>query len=100
MPAFNVEVPHKLGQQEARQRLEGFVDRARQLYKDQISELNGEWTGDTLNFYMVTYGFKITGVLEVLEELVRLSGQLPFAAVAFRGKIEKSFATELERALR
>jgi len=100
MPAFKVEVPHQLGREEARKRLEGFVARARELYKDQISELNGEWSDDTLNFYMVTYGFKITGVLEVLEELVRLSGQLPFAAVAFRGKIERSFATELERALR
>ena len=99
MPAFKVEVPHQLGREQSRQRLEGFVARARQVYKDQISELNGDWDGDKLNFYMVTYGFKITGALEVFEDLVRLSGQLPIAAVAFRGKIEKSFATELQRAL-
>ena len=99
MPAFKVEVPNQLGRAEARKRLEDFVARARQIYKDQISELDGQWAEDVLNFHMVTYGFKITGTLEVLEDLVRLSGQLPFAAVAFRGKIEKSFAKELERAL-
>ena len=99
MPAFKVEVPHQIGRAAARQRLENFVAKAREHYKDQISELNGDWTDDVLNFYMVTYGFKISGALEILDSLVRLSGQLPFAAVAFRGKIEKSFATALEKAL-
>jgi hypothetical protein len=99
MPAFNVEVPHQLGQQSARQRLEHFIQKATETYKDQISELEGNWNDDTLDFRITTYGFKISGKLEVMENLVRLSGQLPFAAIAFRGKIEKAFASELNRAL-
>lgn len=99
MPSFNTEVPHNLSREEAKKRLENFLQRAAQLYKDQVSELSGEWVGDTLNFLITTYGFKITGALAVEDQLVRLSGNLPFAAVAFRGKIEKSFASELQRAL-
>jgi putative polyhydroxyalkanoate system protein len=99
MPAFNVEVPHQLGREEARQRLEHFVRKATEMYKDQVSDLKGEWSGDTLNFAITTYGFKISGALEVQDTLVRLSGTLPFVAMAFRGKIEKSFASELQRAL-
>ncbi|SRR5690606_29141147 len=99
MPSFSTEVPHSLGREEAKQRLENFLQRAAQMYKDQVSELQGEWTGDTLNFHITTYGFKISGALTVEDNLVRLTGNLPFAAVAFRGKIEKSFAAELQRAL-
>ncbi len=99
MPSFQVEVPHQLGREKAKQRLQGFLDRARELYKNQVSELSGSWTDDTLEFLMATYGFKITGKLAVEEDKVKLAGQLPFAAVAFRGKIESSFATELKRAL-
>jgi putative polyhydroxyalkanoate system protein len=100
MPSFNTEVSHSLGKEQARQRLESFLDRAAQVYKDQIGELTGEWSGDTLNFKMTTYGIAINGNLAVEEETVRIQGQLPFAAVAFRGKIEKGFAKEIERALR
>ena len=99
MPSFNTEVSHSLGKEKAKQRLESFLDRAAQVYKDQVSELRGEWSGDTLNFHMTTYGFTISGDLAVEEESVKMQGQLPFAAVAFRGKIEKSFAKELQRAL-
>src|SRR5688572_16378235 len=87
MPSFSTEVNHNLGREGAKERLQNFLDRARKVYKDQVSDLSGEWSGDILNFVMTTYGFKINGELVVEEALVRLSGQLPFAAVAFRGKI-------------
>lgn len=99
MPSFNTEVPHNLSREEAKKRLQNFLQRAAEVYKDQVSELKGEWVEDTLNFAITTYGFKISGALAVEDHLVRLSGNLPFAAVAFRGKIEKSFASELQRAL-
>jgi putative polyhydroxyalkanoate system protein len=100
MPSFNTEVMHSLGREQAKQRLESFLQRAAEHYKDQVRELTGEWSGDTLNFRMKTYGFQITGDLHVEDELVRMDGQLPFAAIAFRGKIENSFQKELQRALK
>jgi hypothetical protein len=99
MPSFSTEVAHSLGRETAKKRLESFLGRAAEVYKDQVRELSGEWDGDTLNFQMRTYGFQITGDLLVEEERVKMDGQLPFAAVAFRGKIEKSFAKELQRML-
>ena len=99
MPAFNAEVPHQLGQEEAVSRLKGFVERVQEHYKDQVSEMSGEWTDNTLDFALKTYGFKISGKLQVEEDRARLDGQLPFAAVAFKGKIQQSIAKELERAL-
>lgn len=99
MPAFNVEVSHTLGQDTAFQRLEGFVDKVRQHYRDQVSSVEGAWSGNVLDFSMVSYGFTLSGKLTIEETRVLLQGQLPFAAIAFRGKIEQSFASALRKAV-
>lgn len=99
MPSFNTDVPHQLGQQEALARLKSFLDSVREKFKDQISHLDGQWVENALDFALTTYGFKISGNLSVEETVVRLTGQLPFAALAFRGKIEQSFAKEIQKVL-
>jgi len=99
MPAFSIEVPHSLGEQVAVEKLKGFLDGVHEKFKDQISSIEGEWTGNVLNFSFTTYGFSIGGTMTVEESVVRLEGQLPFAAVAFRGKIEESIRKEMQNAL-
>ena len=42
----------------------------------------------------------VDGILTVEDQLARLSGNLPFAALAFRGKIEQSIKDELAKLLR
>jgi len=99
MPAFSTEVPHPLSQDEATERLKEFLERVAERYKDQVSQLSGEWQENVLNFNLTTYGFTVSGTLTVEEKVARLQGQLPFAAVPFRGKIEHGIAQELEKAL-
>ncbi|MAV36647.1 MAG: hypothetical protein CMJ59_14470 [Planctomycetaceae bacterium] len=99
MPAFNAETPHVLGQSEAVERLKSFVDNIREQFKEQVSEMNGEWDDSSLQFSLTTYGFTITGTLNVEDNRVHVDGQLPFAAVAFRGKIQQAIEQELSRAL-
>ena len=99
MPGFSTEVPHQLGRDEATERLKNFVERVREHYKDQVSNLQGEWVDHTLEITFTTYGFGIEALVEVLDDVVKLTGKLPFAAVAFRGKIEQSIASELKKVL-
>lgn len=99
MPGFGSEVEHQLGQEAAIECLKTFLDRVRERYKDQVSKLDGEWSENVLDFSLTTYGFTIDGTLTVEDQLVTLKGTLPFAAIAFRGKIESSIASELEKAL-
>ncbi len=99
MPAFNAEVPHTIGQEDATKRLKRFLDLVAEHYKDQVSALEGNWVDNVLQFSLTTYGFTISGDLVVEEEIVKLDGQLPFAAVPFKGKIQQSIVSELERAL-
>ncbi len=99
MPNFSTEVPHELGQEQASVRLRGLLEKVRQRYQDQVGALQEEWQDNVLNFSFKTYGFLISGALTVEPDLVKLDGTLPFAAVAFRGKIEQSIRNELEKVL-
>ena len=99
MPGFNTEVPHQLGKEPAKERLKGFLDNVRTQYKDQVSNLQESWEGDTLKYSFKTYGFTISGDLLVQEDVIQMTGKLPIAAMAFRGKIEQSIRSELEKLL-
>ena len=99
MPGFSTEVPHQLGQDGARERLKSFLDKISEKYKDQISDLTGDWTGNTLNYAFSTFGIKIDGSLDVEADKVSMKGNLPFAAMMFKGKIENDIKAALEKAL-
>jgi len=99
MPAFNIEVPHPLSKEDAKNKLENFMEQVRSKYQDQVSDLQENWDDHTLTFSFKTYGFSISGNLVVEDKKVAITGTLPFAALAFRGKIEQSIRGELEKQL-
>ncbi len=99
MPGFRTEVPHPLTQDEATEKLKVFLDQVRERYKDQVSAIEGNWDSNKLDFSLTTFGFTIKGLLTVEDKNAVLEGQLPFAALAFKGKIEQGIKSELEKAL-
>ena len=99
MPEFRTEVPHSYSKEEATEKLKAFIDQVREHYKDQVSAINGSWEESTLDFSLTTFGLTVSGALTVEDERAVLQGQLPFAAFAFKGKIEQGIKTELEKAL-
>jgi hypothetical protein len=99
MPGFKAEVSHTLGQSEATTRLQNFVTDVQERFRDQVSAMDGAWNGSVLDFSLTTYGMTIKGKLTIGETTARVDGQIPLAAIPFRGAIEKSIATELEQAL-
>jgi len=100
MPSFNSEIPHELGKEQAIGRLKKFTELIRAKFKDQVSNFEESWSEEnTLDFSFKSFGFKLGGKITVEEELVKLDGDLPFAALAFKGKIEKEFREQLSKAL-
>jgi hypothetical protein len=99
MPSFSTEVPHTLGRETATEKLKGFAQRVQEKYKDQVSSFTGEWVDSVYKFALTTYGFTISGNLTVEDAKAKLDAQIPFAALAFKGKIEQSFAGEIKKAL-
>jgi len=97
MPKFGVRVPHALSKDEARSRLERFVEVIEMKYADKVSDLNQSWQGDTLNFRFKTYGIALDGEITVTDNELNLAGNLPFAAMMFKGKIESEIRESLEK---
>ncbi len=94
MPKINLEIPHKLSAEEAREKLERFTQ---SLPQDQVSDLEQSWNGNTLSFGFKTFGIKIKGDLTAADQKLLVDVDLPFAAAMFKGKIESEIQKQLER---
>ena len=100
MPKFHLEVPHSLSVEDAKSRLERFIESLQAKFQDKVSDLEQAWSGNTLSFAFKTYGFKIAGAIASLEKKLDVSGDLPFAAMMFKGKIETEIREQLTRLMR
>lgn len=94
MPALKFSVPHQLGRQEARRRLDSLFPKLQTQYSQFINQVDYEWHGDTCNFDLKVKGFTISGDLTVEEALVNMSLNLPFAAMLFKDKIQQTIESQ------
>src|SRR5262249_27415017 len=99
MPSLKLSFPHQLGQEEAVARLKNLLTRVKEKYQDQVSDLKEAWNGNTLTFSFSTYGFKVLGDVIVQPAEVQLDGQIPIAAMMFKGKIENALRDQLAKEL-
>lgn len=99
MPKFDLSVRNPLGREQALSRLQGFSDKLKEKYADQLSELEQAWDGDRLDFSFKTFGIKVAGALNVEEQEVRVAGDLPMTAAMFKGKITSAIEEQLGRLL-
>ena len=97
MPKLTVTVPHQLDQQAATTRLQGILAKIKERYEGQVSDLHEDWQGNVLNFSFKTFGFNIKGAMHVEAQQVKVEGDLPFAAMMFKGKIEQELKSNLSR---
>jgi hypothetical protein len=86
---------HRLGTEEAQRRLKVKLSAIRDIYGRQVSDLHEEWHENTLSFGFKAMGMNVAGVIEVDNRDVRLSAQVPFAVVIFKGPIETRIRAEL-----
>jgi putative polyhydroxyalkanoate system protein len=84
-----VSIPHRLGRLEAKRRLDSGIGRLRSELKALLSGLDYHWEGDTLNFVRSAVWQRITGRIEVLEDVVRVEIDLPWIMQLLRDTIAK-----------
>jgi len=99
MPQMKVSVDHSLEPEEAIKRLRSFLELIKQAYGHQVSQLEENWEERSGTFSFKAMGFKTSGSLEVDQGEVRVVGQIPLAALMFRGKIEETLREQLTKAL-
>ena len=84
-----ISIPHRLGRLEARRRLDSGVGRLRSELNALLSGLDYHWEGDSLNFVASPMWQRITGRIEVLDDVVRVEIDLPWIMQLLRDTIAK-----------
>jgi hypothetical protein len=98
MPKLNLTIPHSLTPDEAAQRIRSLLNDLKAEHGDQIDDLKEEWTGHTGKFACTVMGFGVSGILTIEPSTVTITGNLPLAAMLFKGRLEamiKRHAAEL-----
>lgn len=100
MPKFNVNVPLEIDRTEAVSKLKTFMEAARKDSPVELTDVEENWDEDgNLNFAFSAMGFRIAGNMVTEGEQVSVKGDLPFAALPFRGALETQLATKIREAI-
>ncbi|MFZ4589404.1 MAG: polyhydroxyalkanoic acid system family protein [Ignavibacteria bacterium] len=94
MPKIELNIPHELSQAEALNRIQQFLPLLKAEHSDKIKDLEESWNGTTGVFNFKISGFKVSGTLQVCDNFVVIIGELPFAALLFKGQIEENIRTK------
>lgn len=100
MPKINFEIPHQMSNEEAKDRLQRFVESLESKFQDSVGDLQQSWNGDQLDFGFKTYGIKVAGKIASEEQRVAVDIDLPISAMMFKGKIQSEIQKQLERLLK
>ncbi len=82
MPKLTSEITHSLGQIEAIQRLKDSCE-----WAHSFSDLHDAWSDNVLEFRTSIQGVKVSGVVEITENSLKLTCNLPLIAVPFKSWI-------------
>lgn len=99
MPKLHLSVDHNLGQEEAKKRLAGLIAQSRAQFANHVSEVAEAWEGYTDIFSFRTMGFSISGRLIIEPSQAHIELQFPFAALPFKGRVERDLLERTRKLL-
>ncbi|MCE9604969.1 MAG: polyhydroxyalkanoic acid system family protein [Planctomycetia bacterium] len=103
MPKFNFSVPHTAGLEKAKKDLRAYLEKMREYAADKVSDMHEDWSkwdsDHVVDFSLKSFGMAIKGAMTVEPDKVAVNGEIPFAAMMFKGKIEEGFRDTVRKAL-
>jgi len=101
MKTLEVRVPHDLGTEAARQKLDAALVKAREQYEDQVGQIDADWeTDDRLKVGVSVMGMRFDGKIDVLPDTLVVKLGLPMMASMFAGKIREGIEQQLGAVVR
>jgi hypothetical protein len=85
---IEVELPHKLGREEAHRRIANNVHKLKDHIPGGAAQVQSGWTGDQLNLDITALGQKVVAQIDVEETKVRCKMMLPGMLALFAAPIE------------
>jgi len=96
---ITVDIPHRLGRAKARERIAGGLDKlAGVVPGSTITE--HRWRGDTLSFVFEAMGQRVAATLDVLDERVHASIDLPPMLALFANKVRSQLSAAGQKLLK
>lgn len=86
-PPIIVTIPHRLGKEEAKRRLQAGFSNVRSHVRNFVM-LKDAWAGDHLDFQASLLGKSTTGTADVADDHVRLEVQLPWVLAMVANKVK------------
>ena len=87
---ITVDLPHRLGKDEALARIKGGLARARTEFASLLTLEDERWDGDTLSFAVRSLGQHASGTITVFESHVRLVVTLPWLLAKFASAVQRT----------
>ncbi len=95
MPTVSVSVPHSHDPDEVIKRAQPHIEKMVDDFEGRDLEM--EWHGHNAEFSFTSLAFKIKGKVAVDNEKIAIDVDLPFAAIMFKDKVQKSITKNLTR---
>lgn len=100
MPKFSVTVDHSSERSLAVQKLREHFEASKEAVAEQVSNVVESWDeAGNLDFSFSALGFNVKGRMETGDDQVSVKGELPFAALPFRGALENQIAERIRDAI-
>ncbi|HZD90405.1 MAG TPA: polyhydroxyalkanoic acid system family protein [Pseudolabrys sp.] len=84
-----VVIPHRLGKDEALNRIKGGIGRAKGEFARVLTLEEERWDGDRLTFRAAALGQRASGTIDVFDSSVRLEVTLPWLLARFAQGIQR-----------
>ena len=85
---INVDLPHKLGREEARRRIANNIHKLKDHIPGGTAQVDSTWTGDDLDLTVHAMGQAVATKIGVEETRIRVQVLLPGMLALFAGPIE------------
>jgi hypothetical protein len=95
-----ITLPHSLGADTAKRRVEERLDLLRRDYIEKIAHSEVSWTGNKADIRVVALGQTTTAQLEVMADSLRIEVQLPWFLATLANKIQHKLTTSAEDTLK
>lgn len=95
-----MEIPHELSADQARERIQRKGEFLQDKFQGQVKDMTTSWEGNTLSFGFKTMGLRFDGTVDVQDNRVIVAGDLPFAMMMLKGRIESEIREQLQKTLK
>lgn len=96
MKSLEVRVPHSVGRDEARRRLDAAILRARDEYADKVGGIDATWEADDrLRLLLTVMGMEIDSAVDVHDSELVVRLEVPGMAGLFAGRIKEGIQERL-----